>query len=124
MGAIELFDLAVELGVDRVQLLVDRLQLLLGGFELLVGRLQLLVHRLELLVRRLQLLERALVFLDGPLQPLARVAQLPLELIDPFVAFPLSWLLRGLRGCDGRSHILEHHQKERCIVFFGRADRW
>ena len=77
----ELFDLDLELLVDRRQLLVDRLQLFLAGLELLCRRAQLLVHRLELFVRRLGLFDLGLVLLDGDAQLLAQPADLLFELL-------------------------------------------
>ncbi len=56
IGAGQLGDLVLQLGVHRDQLLVDRLQLFLGGFQLLIGGLQLLVNGLHFLVGGFQFL--------------------------------------------------------------------
>ena len=68
IGARQIADLGLQLGIDRRQFFVDRLQLLLGGFQLLVGRLQFLIHRLHFLVGRFEFFVRALQFLVGTLQ--------------------------------------------------------
>src|SRR5262245_8223889 len=124
IGAIEFVDLDGQLVIDGLQLLVDRLQLLLRRFQLLVGRLQLLVDRGHLLVTGFELFDRGLVLLRHRLQPLARLAQLALEMLEVAVA-PLALALLGrtlLRR--GRGQLAEHDEIEHLVVIHAqRLDR-
>ena len=113
VGAVELFQLFLQLGVDRLQLLVDRLQLLLGGLELLVGRLQLLVHRQELLVGGDQLLVRALQLFQGRLEVVLGGPQLGLQPADDrIVGDDRPWLDLRLRVPRRDHHVLEYDHEQ------------
>ena len=75
---------------------------------------------MQLLVGGFQLLERGLVLLDGRLQPLARVAQLALELFDRHVSGAAASRRLSSRGCSG-AEIVKHHEEQRLAV--ARAER-
>ena len=80
-GGFELFDLGLELRIDRTHFLVQRLQFLLACFQFFGSRAELFVHRLQLFVRGLQLFVARFEFLNRALQLRTHRVQLGRELV-------------------------------------------